>query len=455
MSMNTILRTALLERVSTDEQAKFGDSIEAQHETLVAFANDNNMKIAGVYRDEGFSARKSILKRPAMLKLIEDIQAGKIDIIIFTKIDRFFRNVQEYYKLQEILERNKVTWRSVLEDYNTTTADGRLKVNIMLSVAENEADRTSERIKFVFQSKIMRKEVIFPPHSCPFGYKVVTIDGVKKLIKNDEQREATEYFFSIALTESTRQAAIKTNHKFGITRDHKAWHSTAHNEIYTGTYKGVEDYCEPYITQQQFQEISRNKTTRKSKGNRVYLFSGLIICPKCGRTLKACYSHSPQNKEKIYLGYRCSNRDIGLCDVSRINELKVEKYLLENIKTELEKFILSHEVSQPKKPKKKSDAAKLKEQLRRVNVSYQMGNMEDAEYISETKLLKARIEKAIREEETQETVVDIEAFKELLNSGFEEVYNSLTQEEKQRLWRSLIAEICYDGHNLTGIKFKV
>ena len=113
-------------RVSTDEQALHGDSLQAQEEALVEYANENNMKIHKVYRDAGFSARKAVLKRPAMLELLEDVKAGKIDLILFTKLDRWFRNIKEYYKIQEILERNKVVWKAILEDYSTQTLFFRL-----------------------------------------------------------------------------------------------------------------------------------------------------------------------------------------------------------------------------------------------------------------------------------------------------------------------------------------
>ena len=450
MSMN-ILRVGLMCRVSTEEQERHGESMQAQEEALVEYANANNMKIYKIYRDGGFSARKPVLKRPAMLELLEDVKAGKIDMILFTKLDRWFRNVKEYYKIQEILERNKVVWKAILEDYSTATADGRLKVNIMLSVAENEADRTSERIKFVFQSKIMRKEVIFPNQNAPFGYKVVEINGVKKLVKDDDAREATEYFFNLALTSSIRNAAIMTNQKYGLTRDYNSWLNMCHNELFMGRYKGVEEYCEPYLTPSQFNDVSKSKNMRKAKGNRVYLFTGLIRCPRCGARMIAKHQFNHQRKEYYY--YRCPNVITKKCSMKTVSEKLAEEYVLENIKGELEKFILSHEVSQPKAPKKKSDATKLKEQLRRVNVSYQAGNMEDDEYLAKTKELKMMIEKASREE-NQDHPADIEALKEFLNSGFEEIYDSLDREEKQRLWRSVIDELIYEETTIVGIKFK-
>ena len=86
------------------------------------------------------------MKRPVMLQLLEDVKAGKIDRILFTKLDRWVRNVREYHNVQDILEAHNVTWQATLEDYDTMSANGRLRVNIMLSVNESESDWDSERI---------------------------------------------------------------------------------------------------------------------------------------------------------------------------------------------------------------------------------------------------------------------------------------------------------------------
>lgn len=450
--MDNILRVGLMCRVSTEEQALHGDSMQAQEDSLVAYANENNMKIVNIYRDGGFSARKPVLKRPAMLELLEDIKSGRLDMVLFTKLDRWFRNIKEYYKIQEILERNKVTWRAILEDYNTATADGRLKVNIMLSVAENEADRTSERIKFIFQSKLMRKEAIFPNQCAPFGYKIVKINGVNKLVKDDENREAVEYFFKTALsTQSIRNASILTNKKFNLTRDYQGWLRTYSNTLYYGEYKGIENFCEPYITKAEFNELHKNGRVRTAKNNRVYIFRGMIKCPHCGRIMVSKFNVNKNGKEYHY--YRCSAAEVKKCNTKYLPEKTVEDYVLENVSAKLEQYILSHEAKQPKPKKKKTDTSKLKEQLRRINVSYQLGNMEDEEYIAKTKELKAMIEKATKEE-APDTPVDISALKDFLNSGFEEIYASLDPEDKRRLWNSIIEEIIYDGETVVDIKFK-
>ncbi len=181
------------------------------------------------------------------------------------------------------------------------------------------------------------------------------------------------------------------------------------------------------------------------------MFTGLIKCPICGviMTSKVCTGYD--NIEYHY--YRCPHTLLKQCSVKAVSEKLAEKYVLENIKDELEKFILSHEVGEPKQQAKKSDAAKLKEQLRRVNVSYQAGNMEDDEYLAKAKELKLMIEKAVNEE-TQNNTIDVTSLKKFLNSGFEKIYITLNKEEKQKLWRSVIDELKYDGQNIVGIKFK-
>lgn len=455
ITQNDVLRVALLPRVSTDEQVANGYSLQAQEDALVKYANDNNMKIVGIYRDEGHSARKPVLKRPVMLQLLEDVKAGKIDRILVVKLDRWFRNVEQYYAVQAILDKHNVAWQAILEDYNTASADGRLKVNIMLSVAENESDRTSERIKFVFNAKLANKEVFF---NLPFGYKAEMIDGVRRAVKDPEVAHIVDDFYKKALATNTRQAAEAMNQKYDLSYSYKFWRNIATKEIYTGTYKGVEDFAPAYISKDQQAELTdKNKTVKKTQKNRVYIFTGLVWCPKCGKRLgtKYCYG-GPAYADKEYMYYRCMGYMVKTCDFGTISELNIEKYLLENVRTEMEKYVLSAEAepnADQAKPKK-SNTEKLQERLRRLNVAFFAGNMTDEEYAEQTKTLKAQIAKAQAEEAKAEKPVDTAAVRAFLATDFEGIYETLTKEERRTLWRSVIDEIVLDGKEPVGIKFK-
>lgn len=449
---DNILRVALQPRVSTDEQVRKGDSLDAQEDALVEYANKNNMKIVGIYRDEGHSARKPVLKRPTMLQLLEDVKAGKIDRILFTKLDRWFRNVSEYHAIQRILDKHNVSWQAILENYDTATADGRLKVNIMLSVAENESDRTSERIKFVFDAKRAKKECFF---KLPLGYTTEMIDGVRRVVKDPETQHIVEDFFDRAMATSIRRAAEEMNLKYDRVHPYKYWWQISKRELYTGVYKGIEDFAPAYITKEEFEGLNnKNKTIRKTK-NRVYIFTGLLKCPKCGRRLGGKYSTSSTGLDYLY--YRCAGKLSGICDFTIVTEINIEKYLLDNVRTEMEKYVLSAE-AEPKEEKKgkpkKNESEKLQERLRRLNVAFFAGNMTDEEYAEQTAAIKEQIAKAQAEEVKAEKPVDTEAVKAFLATDFESIYETLTKEERRALWRSVIDEIKLDGTEPVGIKFK-
>ena len=450
-SEDRILRVALLPRVSTEEQVVRGYSLQAQEDALVKFANDNKMKIVGIYRDGGHSARKPVLQRPVMLDLLADVKAGKIDRILFTKLDRWFRNISEYYAIQDILDKNNVTWQAILEDYSTATADGRLKVNIMLSVAENEADRTSERIKFVFASKRENKEAFFP---LPWGYKSERIDGVRRIVKDSETQHIVEYFFSRALTTSICQAVRDVNHEFDLSMSYNTLHGCIRNELYTGSLRGIDGYAPAYITKEEFEKLNKNRAIEKPT-ERIYVFTGLIKCPKCGKRLIGKYGVSTAG-EIMY--YRCSKHPFGQCDFKSISERKLEKYLLANLRRKMEQELLNVEAEQQTEKNSKSrkrEIENLQEMLRRINTAYFAGNMTDEEYASKTDDIKSQILTIKQKEVSGEKDLNIETLKAFLSTDFENMYKDFTREEKRNMWQSMIDEIILEDTAPVSFKLKV
>lgn len=458
MAPNQILRVALYPRVSTEEQATHGYSLELQEESLVRYANDHGYKIVGIYRDEGNSARKPVMKRKVMLQLLEDVKAGKIDRILFLKLDRWFRNVREYHVVQEILEAHGVTWQATMEEYDTVTANGRLRVNIMLSVAENESDRTSERIKFVFDGKRQRREWCFTggPIQWPYGYMPQVIDGVKRCVKNPETEPIVQDFWDYVVKyNSVRKAGMFVCEKYGITRNYRTWMVTARNELYTGTFHGVEDYCPAYVSRADWERIILGHEIIKKTQNpdRVYLFTGLIRCPGCGNTMKATFKTYPNDRSIEYNGYRCNNSKLRACPFHHtLSERKIEKYLLNNIQSLLQEQITTAEVAEKERRQqpKAMDAVNLAEKLRRLNTIYMAGNISDEDYMTESRRLKAAIEKAKAQDE-QNAPPNLEALRAFLQSDFLTIYDSLSKEDRRRIWRSVIQEILIDGNTPTGI----
>lgn len=454
-----VIRVALYIRVSTEEQAMHGYSLQAQEDNLVQYAQEHGYKIVGIYRDEGNSARKPITKRKVVLQLLEDVKEDKIDLILFIKLDRWTRNVEAYHTVQKVLDAHNVSWQTTMEDYETMTANGRFKVNIMLSVNESESDRTSERIKFVFEAKRQRKEWCFTGPVWPYGYMPEVIDGVKRCVKNPELEPIVQDFWDYVVKyNSVRKAGMYCCEKYGITRHYRSWMVTARNELYTGTFHGIEDYCPAYISRADWERIilGHEIIKKTQRPDRVYLFTGLIRCPGCGNTMKATFKTYPNDRMKEYNGYRCNNSKLRQCTFRhQLSEHKIEKYLLANIRHDLEQFMIQAETEQAQKKRqpKVKDIISLNEQLRRLNVVYISGNLSDEEYAAETKRIKAEIEKAKQEDEEYRPV-NVEGLKAFLESDVLATYPSLNKEEQRRLWRSIIQEIHVEGTTVKHVVFR-
>ena len=348
--------------------------------------------------------------------------------------------------------------RRVGEKVRRGTANGRLRVNIMLSVAENESDRTSERIKFVFDGKRRRKEWCFTggPAQWPYGYMPQVIDGVKRCVKNPETAPIVQDFWDYVVSyNSIRKAGMYVCEKYGITRNYRTWMVTARNELYTGTFHGVEDYCPAYISRADWERIVLgHEIIKKTQSpDRVYLFTGMIRCPECGNTLKATFKTYPNDRTKEYNGYRCNNGKLRTCTFNhQLSERKIEKYLLGNIQSLLQEQITTAEVAEKERRQqpKAMDAVNLAEKLRRLNTIYMAGNISDEDYMTESRRLKAAIEKAKAQDE-QNAPPNLEALRAFLQSDFLTIYDSLSKEDRHRIWRSVIQEILIDGTTPTGI----
>ena len=457
LNTDKILRAGLFERVSTEEQSKFGYSISTQIDALEEYANNNKMKIVDHYCDAGVSGGISYKKRPEMMRLLQDVEEGKIDIIIFTRLDRWFRNITEYFKVQEILEKHGVAWRAIWEDYDTTTANGRMAITIFLAIAQNEREKTSERIQAVFENKRKNKESFFGESSTPFGYmERKDEDGITRLVKDPDIEPALQMFWDIAVKYENISKAVKTvNLEYGLTKNKNKWSELTKKEIYTGNYKGVEGYCPAYVSKEDWLRLQNRNIIKQTKSNRIYLFTGLIECPKCGRNLSStyCVHKQPDGSKREYRNYRCQFKDSYTCKYNHtISEIKIEKWLLENMRRIIGDEIASVEIEKTKpRPKPKTNVAALKEKLRKLEVVYMTSNKSDEDYIREQKELNDAIRKAENETTKTKADKDLTMLKEILSTDFESVYKTLNAEDKRRFWRGLIKRIYLDGNKISHV----
>lgn len=427
--MSAVLRAALYPRVSTEEQAKFGLSIHDQQNDLEEYAKAHGMKVVGIFPDAGFSARKKIEKRPAMLQLLEAVKRDEVDIILVTKLDRWFRNIGEYYKVQEILEAHNVSWRTIYEDYETSTAAGRLKINIMLAVAQDEADRTSERIKRVLDAKKERNEVC--TGHLPKGYKIEE----KFAVIDKEAEPVIRKYFSTFLETGSITKAMDAVPELNL--KYQTASQMLDNQGYMGDWHGIK--LPPYLTPQEFQRVQdlRSRVTRKSPYNRTYIFSGLIVCGECGRRMTG--HPSPRPSGACSYSYYCqgSAQRKGCSNGNFTVEWKIEDYLMSTIDEQIQ---IKLQAKPRKEPKIKADVQlkTIQKKLAKLSELYIEDMISKVDYSKKYANLTEQIEAITSAEPPARAPEEIAT---LFAPGWQDIYKNLTRENKQAFWKLKIKEI--------------
>lgn len=441
-----VIRCAKYGRCSSDEQKKNGYTISDQLSLMDDFITEYELAGAGEYVDEGISATLEISKRKALAQLIKDAKAGKFDIVIFKCIDRFFRNVGEYYECQKQLRKAGVTWISIEEsDLDPEDDDAGFKINIYLTMAEYEAKKTSKRIRFNNKMRIKNRQVVTGQQCFLFPWKVVGEKRNRHLEMNVEYAEMLYDLLEHYERNQSKAGTIayilnKYNHPMSMDTITNLLTDT----LLYGEYKGVPGYVEPYITKERFdkiQEILKRNAKHGKINNRIFLYSGLLKCPDCGRLLAGNYY-----KRNNSYNYRCNkNRIEKTCGFNlSISEKKVEKQLLDNLEQYIQNAISVDSISEKAMPK--SDNAKrieqLKKEMDRLNMMFRKGRIEEAEYDTEYMKLDNELKEIDVEEKPE--VKDLDALKALLETDYKSMYAKLDREHKKAFWRNLIKEFIVD-----------
>ena len=439
--------TAIYIRVSTDTQARKGDSLGEQIETLKKYIDEQpDLVLYDTYIDDGVSGQK--LDRGDFTRLLDDVKAGRVDFIIFTKLDRWFRSLRHYLNTQAILEKHNVAWLAVSQPfYDTSTPQGRAFVAQSMMFAELEAQNDSVRIKDVFNYKYKRGEVL--SGKTPLGYSIKD----KHLVPNKDAEKAVAVFKYYDMTNSLNSTTLFLEHEYGVvmtTQNLKK--SILTNTKYIGVFRDNKSFCPAIIDRELFGRVQLNlKRNVKSSVKRDYMFSGIMKCANCGkpmsgRTLKTkrkqrTYEYSAYVCRQAYPLKRCDNR-------KNIIESTIEKYLLANVRSEAEKYITEYEAKEKPVIDRKKKQAAIERKIERLKELYVN------EVITLDELKKDR-EKLLRQltEIPDEQPKDLSGLKNLLNSDFEKVYETFDKKERRRFWRSIIKEIRADKEKKLHIIF--
>lgn len=447
-----MIRTAIYMRVSSDKQAQEGDSIPAQRAALQKYIADHpDMILAGEYLDDGISGTKE--DRDELQRMLSDVRAGRIDRILVTKLDRLYRSIRHYLNLQDTLDKCGLGWTAIWEPiYDTTTPQGRLIINQMMSIAQFEAENTGQRIRQVQAYKVQQGEVISGAH--PPGFK---IEG-KHLVPDENAavvREAFEYY---ARTGNLTQTIRHFDHLPFFPKSKAAWKTLLRNAKYIGESYGNPNFCEPIVDRTLFQDVQRKLNINvKSSQKRTYLFSGLIRCAECGTHMGGQFQRIKRGKEVNLKYYRCPKRynrgSFGCDNTKGLTEHILERYLLENVRDQLQGIVLKASAEAVPARDNSARIAALEKRLGKLKELYVNDLLTIGEYKQEREDILSEIS-ALSVQEPQKGV-DVDAINRILAEPFEVLYETFDEDQKRFFWRSILREIRFGKDRSIELYFLV
>ncbi len=447
-------------RVSTEEQAKFGFSIEAQKDALEKYCKENGYKYE-FYIDEGISA-SSMKKRKALNEMLNKVNV--FDMVLFTKLDRLSRNVLDANNINKLLIDNHCTMKAIDEDdIDTSTADGTFIFNLKVSLAQREIGKTSERIRFVFNNKREKGEVTSGTKK--YGYDIVD----KKFVVNETEAENIRNLYKEYINNNGN---LKETYKYFIqhfqNKGFDAMNNYLKESAYIGKYKlyRKDVYIDNYIpaildvdTWKKAQDLRKKKTINRKQYDD--LFSGLLYCNNCGNRLSKKVDY---RVKKIIVRYICENNyryrvgnNIKRCSNNKtIRENDVESYLLNNLDTEALKFIAKHSIksSSIKKTDNSTKIKTLENKLNKLKDLYIDDLIDKEQYKKDYQKYKTDLDN-LKNSESKTSIVqkDFTKLNKILNSNYKNIYNNLTAKNKKKFWLSIIDKIYVENGKIKEITF--
>ena len=387
-------------RVSTEDQAKEGFSLPEQRERLEALCKFKGYKIYDYYTDAGISA-KTGNHRPEFDRLIEDAKNKKINTIIALKLDRLSRSIYDWENLLKTSEKYGFDLVCANDDINTTNANGKMVTRIMMSVSQNEIERTSERTKVGMAGAIKKGHI---PAVCPIGYKRVD----KKLVPDPLTKDIVIRIFNLYFEGNSYSTIANVFNKEKVL-DKTNWRDVRilkilSNEIYKGDYVSgktlnkpvyYENVVEPIVSKELWEncQAQKKKNQKNYMRTQTYIFLQKLRCPKCGRILAGGATHKVK-ADKWYFYYRCEDCKNNIKEETIENSVKkLLSDILEydNVVNEFFLPVLKSKIDNPKEQLEK-ELKSLNNKKERIRKAYIDALFTEEEYKNESKIIKNQIE---------------------------------------------------------------
>jgi DNA invertase Pin-like site-specific DNA recombinase len=339
------LRCAVYTRKSSEEGLDMEfNSLDAQREACEAYVASQKPEgwvlVSDRYDDGGFSG--GTLERPALRRLLADIEDGRVDVIVVYKIDRLSRSLMDFAKLVEVFDRRSVTFVSVTQSFNTTTSMGRLTLNILLSFAQFEREVIGERIRDKFAAS--RRKGMWMGGWAPLGYDIKD----RKLIINETEATTVRRIFERFAKCRSATAIVRELtadgfvNKYGQKLDKGRIYKLLHNRVYVGdavhkgtAYPGEHEAIIPKALWDRVQAVlaeSPKVRAGRTRAQTPALLKGLIFGPD-GRAMSPTHTRRGDTLYRYYVSQTAIKDGADASTVARLPAGEVEAVVVDQVRS--------------------------------------------------------------------------------------------------------------------------
>lgn len=483
------IRCAIYTRKSTEEglDQEF-NSLDAQRQAgemfIASQVSEGWVCLPDRYDDGGFTGGN--MERPALRRLLGDIEAGRVDAIVVYKVDRLSRSLIDFSKIMDVLERRQVAFVSVTQQFNTGTSMGRLMLNVLLSFAQFEREMISERTRDKIAATRRKGKWT---GGCPLlGYDVVEQGG--RLVVNEEEAARVREIFELYLDGQSLTSTVAILEQRGWKT--KRWVSTRgremggrpfnrsslarllKNRLYLGkiTYKDeLYDAEHPAIVEAGIFErvqvlLHRNASTGGAHVKNRYgaLLKGLVRCVSCNCAMVPTHTvrRLTARSQKVYRYYICSNaqkRGRQACPAPSVPAPELERFVVEQAKgIGWDAHLLAETLAECRQQREAaisrltSERRMLERELQRQNAELRQWIGKDGQAVDRLASVQDHIHTAerrateVREEilALSRELVDAREVREACRL-FDPLWESLSAREQARVLHLLIERVDFNG----------
>lgn len=449
-SIEIVKSIALYCRVSTDEQAREGVSLDEQQERLKSYCKAMGWNETPlVFVEDGYSAKN--MDRPHLIKLLNLVKKGAISKVLVTKLDRMSRRLKNLLEVIDLFEEHKVSFISISESFDTNTPSGRLTLQVLGAVAEFERERIRER---VFENMLHGANHGKWLTQSPYGYNLIN----KELVINETEAKIVKRVFDLYLNSGFGFYSIaKLLNEDGIpSKQKKEWSIRSiklmlTNPVYKGTLvwnrvdrskkkqieKDIDDWvvvenAHPSlideITWGAVQKMMDKKPVHPRSQTSPHLLGGILKCGRCGAGMSISWTGSETKRKRVY---RCSaNKNKGTCTSKPYKANDVEAWfkhgLLQLSQSINQSYIykIAKQVQEDEKHVIMQQIHSAKNRYKRKVDAYTAGLIE----IEDLQEEKERMEKVVNEAATREsttTTVNTAELEEKLNRKISSIIDAI------------------------------